>query len=206
MNYSRKNSAEKASGILSSAAKILFILAAAAWFCSGFAHSPYSGTDTSVDAEAVTAEIPDTKNANESEVQHSTDDTTDVSAKPTDDGFVNPACGVLTSAFGSRRGRRHTGIDIGADSGSDILAAADGTVTFSGYADGYGNYLIIDHGNGVQTAYGHCSKLIAKKGDAVKRGDKIACVGNTGNSTGPHLHFEIKINDEFVDPLDYVVY
>ena len=204
MNYSRKNSAEKASGILSSAAKILFILAAAAWFCSGFAHSPYSGTDTSVDAEAVTAEIPDTKNANESEVQHSTDDTTDVSAKPTDDGFANPACGVLTSAFGSRRGRRHTGIDIGADSGSDILAAADGTVTFSGYADGYGNYLIIDHGNGVQTAYGHCSKLLVRAGETVTLGQPIALVGATGKATGPHLHFELMHDGYYYNPEFYL--
>ena len=71
---------------------------------------------------------------------------------------------------------------------------------------GYGNYIIIDHGNGIETAYGHCSKLLAEKGESVRRGDKIALVGSTGNSTGPHLHFEIKINGEFVDPLNYVFY
>ena len=97
-------------------------------------------------------------------------------------------------------------IDIGADSGTDILAAAGGTVTFSGQMSGYGNYIIIDHGNGIETAYGHCSKLLAEKGENVRRGDKIALVGSTGNSTGPHLHFEIKINGEFVDPLNYVFY
>ena len=77
---------------------------------------------------------------------------------------------------------------------------------FSGTADGYGNYIKIDHGGGLETAYGHCSVLAANVGDEVERGQTIAYVGSTGNSTGPHLHFEVKIDGEFKNPLDYVVY
>lgn len=201
-SYSRKKSTKKTSGIISAAAKTLFVLAAAVWFLSGFNRTPNGGFDTSVGAEQITVEMPDTENANVNEVQN--DEFVEVDED--ENSFAQPVCGVLTSSFGSRRGRRHTGIDIGADSGTEILAAAGGTVTFSGQMSGYGNYIIIDHGNGVETAYGHCSKLLAEKGENVRRGDKIALVGSTGNSTGPHLHFEIKINGEFVDPLNYVFY
>lgn len=123
-----------------------------------------------------------------------------------EDGFLNPALGTLTSNFGTRWGRLHSGIDIGADTGREIYAAKSGRVIFSGVADGYGNYVKIDHGNGIQTAYGHCSALAVNEGDEVKKGQIIAYVGSTGNSTGPHLHFEIKIDGEFKNPLDYVVY
>lgn len=120
--------------------------------------------------------------------------------------FAEPAEGVLTSAFGQRNGRRHTGIDIGGENGSDIRAAADGTVTYADRLGGYGNYVVIDHGNGIQTAYGHCSSINISVGDNVVRGQKIAYMGSTGNSTGPHLHFEVKQDGEFLNPLDYVVY
>ena len=83
---------------------------------------------------------------------------------------------------------------------------ADGTVSFSGIKGSYGNLIIVDHGNGVETWYGHCSKLYAKVGDAVTAGDVIEAVGSTGNSTGPHLHFEIRINGECVNPQNYVYY
>lgn len=201
-SYSRKKSTKKTSGIISAAAKTLFVLAAAVWFLSGFNRTPNGGFDTSVGAEQITVEMPVTENANVNKVQKDEF----IPGDEDENGFAQPVCGVLTSSFGSRSGRRHTGIDIGADSGTDILAAAGGTVTFSGQMSGYGNYIIIDHGNGIETAYGHCSKLLAEKGENVRRGDKIALVGSTGNSTGPHLHFEIKINGEFVDPLDYVFY
>ena len=123
-----------------------------------------------------------------------------------DDEFLNPTLGVLTSNFGTRWGRLHSGIDIGADEGEAICAAKSGRVIFSGTADGYGNYIKIDHGGGLETAYGHCSVLAANVGDEVERGQTIAYVGSTGNSTGPHLHFEVKIDGEFKNPLDYVVY
>ena len=80
----------------------------------------------------------------------------------------------------------------------------DGKVTFSGYKGSYGNLIIVDCGNGVQIYYGHCSKLYAKVGDTVKAGDVIGAVGSTGNSTGNHLHFEIKVNGVSVNPQNYI--
>ncbi len=112
----------------------------------------------------------------------------------------------LTSGFGWRvhpiTGSRafHTGIDIGAATGTPILAAADGVVVFSGDGGSYGNMVILRHKNGLYTVYGHASKLIARKGKYVKRGQKIALVGSTGASTGPHLHFEVKGTEKHVNP------
>ncbi len=120
--------------------------------------------------------------------------------------FTEPAVGVLTSPFGNRWGRNHNGIDIGAEQGSDIIAADSGYVLLSEWVDGYGNYLIIDHGNGFETAYAHCSELLVSQGTQVCQGQIIALVGSTGNSTGPHLHFEIKLDGIFQDPLNYVIY
>lgn len=122
--------------------------------------------------------------------------------------FIRPTSGVLTSRYGARWGRGHAGIDIGAAKGTPIKAAASGTVTYSqyGYNGGYGNYLIISHGNGVQTVYGHCNTLIATTGQKVSQGQTIATVGNTGNSTGNHLHFEVRVNGVTQNPLNYVSY
>jgi murein DD-endopeptidase MepM/ murein hydrolase activator NlpD len=112
----------------------------------------------------------------------------------------------LTSGFGWRvhpiTGNRsfHTGIDIGAAYGTPIHAAADGVVIFSGNGGSYGNMIILRHKNGLFTVYGHASKLIAKKGQFVRRGQKIALVGSTGASTGPHLHFEVKGTEKHVNP------
>ncbi|MBR5152324.1 MAG: M23 family metallopeptidase [Clostridia bacterium] len=120
--------------------------------------------------------------------------------------FTEPACGVITSPFGQRWGRAHQGIDIGGEMGSPILAAKDGTVVFAGIADGYGNYLILDHGNGLRTAYAHCDKLYVSDGDCVVQGQQIATMGSTGNSTGPHLHFEIQQDGVFLNPQEYGLY
>lgn len=112
----------------------------------------------------------------------------------------------LTSGFGWRvhpiTGSRafHTGIDIGASRGTPILAAADGVVVYSGDGGSYGNMTILRHKNGLYTVYGHASKLLAKKGKYVRRGQKIALVGSTGASTGPHLHFEVKSTEKHVNP------
>lgn len=117
-----------------------------------------------------------------------------------------PYTHTLTSSFGTRWGRLHGGLDI-SDSGvygQPIYASASGTVTFSGGDNsGYGNYVIIDHGSGYTTLYGHCSSLVAVTGQYVNQGDLIGYVGSTGNSTGPHLHFEIRLNGEKMDPLGY---
>lgn len=117
-----------------------------------------------------------------------------------------PYTHTLTSTFGTRWGRLHGGLDISAGGvyGQPIYASASGTVTFSGGDNsGYGNYVIIDHGSGYTTLYGHCSSLVAVTGQYVNQGDLIGYVGSTGNSTGPHLHFEIRLNGEKMDPLGY---
>lgn len=120
--------------------------------------------------------------------------------------FAQPTQGVLTSEFGSRWGRQHNGIDIGNDVGTEILAADSGRVVYAGWMEGYGNYLTIDHGNGFETAYAHCDELVVSEGDCVMRGEIIAYMGNTGNSTGPHLHFEIKRDGVFQNPMEYGLY
>lgn len=119
-----------------------------------------------------------------------------------------PVSGTITSRFGateSIRNHTHLGIDIGAPSGTAIKATASGKVKTAGWNNGgYGNLVIIDHGNGVQTYYGHCSKIYVSAGSEVNAGDTIAAVGSTGNSTGNHLHFEIRLNGKQVNPQKYV--
>lgn len=95
----------------------------------------------------------------------------------------------------------HTGQDIAAPSGTAIKAAGSGKVITAAYLNGYGNTVVIDHGGGVSTLYGHCSRLFVSVGQTVSQGQKIAAVGSTGYSTGPHLHFEVRINGKPVNPL-----
>lgn len=121
--------------------------------------------------------------------------------------LIKPISGIITSRFGARSAIRvstHTGLDISAQSGTPISAAASGTVTFAGYKGSYGNMLVITHGNGVQTYYGHCSKLYVSAGTTVSQGQTIAAVGSTGNSTGPHLHLEIRVNGVAYNPQNYL--
>jgi murein DD-endopeptidase MepM/ murein hydrolase activator NlpD len=118
--------------------------------------------------------------------------------------FQYPTRGRLTSRFGTRWGRMHNGIDLAASSGTSIRAADGGKVTFSGWAGSLGYLVKIDHGAGRETWYGHCSKLFVKAGDKVYQGQHIANVGNTGNSTGSHLHFEVHINGAAKNPLNYL--
>ncbi len=119
--------------------------------------------------------------------------------------FKKPIQASITSRFGSRWGTTHKGLDFGAPMGTPIKAAAEGTVTFSGWnSGGFGYLVIISHGNGIQTYYGHCSELLCKVGDYVYEGDTIAKVGNTGDSYGSHLHFEIRINDVAYNPEYYI--
>ena len=116
--------------------------------------------------------------------------------------------GHITSRFGSResiRNHTHKGIDIAASYGTNIKAVADGTIEYASYnSGGYGNLVIIDHGNGIKTYYGHCSKLCVSVGQKVNAGEVIAKVGSTGNSTGNHCHFEIRVNGSQIDPQKYV--
>ncbi len=120
---------------------------------------------------------------------------------------VTPVSGIITSRFGNRESIRtsgHTGLDIAAPAGTPIKAAAAGTVTFSGYSGGYGYVVKMDNGNGVETYYGHCSALYVSAGETVEAGDVIAAVGSTGNSTGNHLHFEVRVNGSVVNPQNYL--
>jgi murein DD-endopeptidase MepM/ murein hydrolase activator NlpD len=119
-------------------------------------------------------------------------------------GFVWPASGIVTSGFGWRWGRMHEGLDIAAPSGSPISAATSGTVIYAGWMGGYGNLVVIDHGGGLATAYGHQSSIAVSSGSQVSQGQTIGYVGSTGHSTGPHLHFEVRVNGSAVDPMGYL--
>ncbi len=121
--------------------------------------------------------------------------------------FIQPVSGRMSSGFGMRThpisGRRkmHTGVDWAAPTGTPIRAAGSGRVITAAYLRGYGNTIVIDHGGGISTLYGHCSRLYARVGQDVKQGERIAAVGSTGYSTGPHLHFEVRINGKPVNPV-----
>lgn len=119
--------------------------------------------------------------------------------------FTYPVRGArLSSKYGARWGRTHQGIDLAVSKGTPIVAADGGTVTFSGYKGSYGYLVIINHGNGKETYYAHCSKLLVSRGAKVYKGQTIAKVGSTGNSTGPHCHFEIHVNGVSVNPMKYL--
>lgn len=115
-----------------------------------------------------------------------------------------PARGGLSSPFGRRWRQHHDGIDIAADEGAPIHAARDGRVVYAGWNGGYGLAVIIAHGNGLQTLYGHASAILVKPGQFVKAGQIVARVGSTGIATGAHLHFEFRINGRPVNPLRYL--
>jgi murein DD-endopeptidase MepM/ murein hydrolase activator NlpD len=125
---------------------------------------------------------------------------------------IMPTAGWLTSQFSRNRkhpllhiSRPHEGIDVTAPMGAPIIAPASGTVTKVATESGYGKVLEIDHGNGIVTRYAHCSRIDVRQGQRVTRGQRVAAVGSTGLSTGPHLHYEIHINGKVVDPLTYVL-
>jgi murein DD-endopeptidase MepM/ murein hydrolase activator NlpD len=121
-----------------------------------------------------------------------------------------PVRGLLSSGYGmrkspvTRRYKLHSGIDIAAPRGTPVLATGAGTVVLSEYNSGYGNFIELDHGGGIVSRYAHCSRRMVEVGDEVLRGDLIATVGSTGQSTGPHLHYEILVDGEFIDPLDFI--
>lgn len=121
--------------------------------------------------------------------------------------LIEPVQGRITAKYGEKSSVRssvHTGLDIAAPGGTLIKAAASGTVVFSGRKGSFGKMLVISHGNGVQTYYAHCSKLLANVGDKVSQGEVIANVGSTGNSTGNHLHLEVRVNGQSYNPQKYV--
>lgn len=122
-----------------------------------------------------------------------------------------PARGWVTSDFGQRLDPytadrvMHAGLDIAAPHGKEVTAPSDGVVVFAGLDAGYGNVLVIDHGYGIKTRYGHLSKILVKAGDHIKRGQPVAAVGNTGRSTGPHLHYEVRVNGIPQNPRKFIL-
>lgn len=120
--------------------------------------------------------------------------------------IIWPVAGKVTSEYGFRlhpitgEYSMHGGIDIGADKGTPIKSVFDGKITKTGYSNSYGYYVIISHGDSFETLYAHCSKILGLEGDVLKKGDEFALVGNTGRSTAPHLHFEIRLGGCRVDP------
>jgi murein DD-endopeptidase MepM/ murein hydrolase activator NlpD len=133
----------------------------------------------------------------------STSDGGNTSSAPSSSGFAWPLCAPVTSEYGPRWGRMHRGIDQGASTGTPIGASKAGTVIFAGWQGGYGNLTLIDHHDGVVTAYAHQSRFAVTSG-SVSQGQTIGYVGNTGNSTGPHLHFETRVNGRAVNPRQYL--
>lgn len=162
------------------------------------------------DLEEAKANVQETVKTAIQEIEQQKEEEERWNALPSINGVklaVIPIEGKITSRYGvSSRIRKstHTGLDISAVTGTDIKVVADGTVISAGYNGSYGYLVKVDHGNGVETWYAHTSKMYVKKGDTLKAGDVIAAVGSTGNSTGPHLHLEIRINGETVDPQDYL--
>jgi len=124
---------------------------------------------------------------------------------------IRPAKGWVTSEFGYRQspftGKRelHKGLDIAYRKDSPIVAAADGVVTYAGHMGLLGTLVVIDHGNGIVTRYAHLDEILCNKGARVERGEIIAQMGNTGRSTGPHLHYEVRLNGVPVDPANYIL-
>jgi len=118
--------------------------------------------------------------------------------------LIHPVSGTITSRFGRRSSGTHTGLDIATSSGTPIRAAAGGTVIHAGWKGSYGNLVIIQHTDSVQTYYAHCSKIYVNSGEYVNQGDVISAVGSTGNSTGPHLHLEIRVNGAPKNPQSYL--
>ncbi len=162
------------------------------------------------DLEVAKANVQETVQTTIEEIEQQKEEEERWNALPSINGIklaVTPIEGRITSRYGVRSSIRkstHTGLDISAVQGTAIKVIADGTVTAASYNGSYGNLVKVDHGNGVETWYAHTSKMYVKKGDTVKAGDVIAAVGSTGNSTGPHLHLEIRVNGEHVNPQDYL--
>lgn len=167
--------------------------------------------------EYYTVNVDDAKKINETTdiqlakqtVENSVDEYIDKESKTINGVYLatTPVSGRITSRFGAVervRSGAHTGLDIAAPAGTKILAVADGVVTYSSRMGSYGNLVKIDHGNGVETYYAHCSKILVKEGQKVKSGDNIALVGSTGNSTGNHLHLEVRIKGKPVNPQKYL--
>lgn len=130
--------------------------------------------------------------------------TVDYSSTPLGIALAEPIQGTITSRFGGRSRGLHTGLDVATSLGTPVKAAASGVVAYAGYKGSYGYLVVIDHGGGIETYYAHCSKLYVNAGDSVSQGQVISAVGSTGNSTGPHLHIEVRVNGVAKNPQNYL--
>lgn len=160
-------------------------------------------------SSTTTRKVSNTKTSTKSTTNTQTTNT-DVKKESNANGIVfacQPVSGKISSKFGARSSRRssaHTGLDIATAKGTGIKVVANGTVTFSGNSGSYGKLLKVSHGNGIETWYAHCNELYVSAGQTVSAGQVIAAVGSTGNSSGPHLHLEIRINGTAVNPQKYM--
>ena len=163
------------------------------------------GNQNILEVQNVTNENNNTQNDYENTISSINEMEMDISNLKAAYKFINPLQGTVSSGFGARQSKYqnvtgyHTGIDIAADLGTPIVASMEGIVELVSSEGDYGKHVKI-RCNNVYALYAHCSKIFVKEGQIVARGQKIANVGNTGNSTGPHLHFEIRVEDRFVDP------
>lgn len=123
--------------------------------------------------------------------------------RPISSGWLSSYFGMRTDPFTGRQ-ERHKGVDFAGKAGSEVISVASGVITWAGKRYGYGNLVEVNHGNGYSTRYGHNQSVLVKVGDAVKKGDKLALMGSTGRSTGPHVHFEVLHNGKAVDPMKYI--
>lgn len=121
-------------------------------------------------------------------------------------GFVMPVANIITSNYGPRHGRAHQGVDIDLETGDTVVSAFDGVVRMSRYYYGYGNMVVVRHHNGLETLYGHLSKVLVEPGATVKAGQSIGLGGNTGHSFGSHLHFEIRFMGQPIDPAKFIAF
>ncbi len=149
-------------------------------------------------ADLAAGRVPEEAAVNRAEAQLLSAPATSVSS------LIWPVQGVMTSGFGPRWGRQHNGIDLAANTGTNVIAAGAGQVISAGFNGGFGNLVLIDHGGGLVTAYAHLNAINVRSGQQVTAGNSVGTVGSTGNSTGPHLHFETRVNGVAYNPLQYL--
>ena len=159
---------------------------------------------TFASAEDIVTDLYKEKPVVKSNQKVNTMKTVDYNATPIGIALIEPVQGMISSRFGGRSRGLHTGLDVATSMGTPVKAAASGLVTYAGYKGSYGYLVVIDHGDGIQTYYAHCSKLYVSAGESVSQGQVISAVGSTGNSTGPHLHIEVRVNGVAKNPQNYL--
>lgn len=180
-----------------------FYANAASWYFDTINNSVFTEGIAIFNPPADKSEIKETSN-----ISPTTDNTADLDGEIMQNAAMPLKKGTITSPYGERtlngKTQYHKGTDIGADKGSEIFAMLDGTVSIAEKDESYGNYIVLTHQKGIKTLYAHCDKLCVKKGEKVKKGQKIALVGSTGDSDGNHLHLEIIADGKNIDPTSVI--